>query len=229
MSDRPIPPAQVDYNQQYVLRPVEPRDVPQVEKALNNSLLDLRLFMHWAHASQNRSQFLERVQTQWNNYFTGAEYEMALFDKKGGEFLVYTGFYPTARLNPNCFEIGYWTSSEHQKKGFATLATQIQIALLFEYFKVDRIEVTSNLENKASNRVIKKCGFHYEGDLRNFYPMGNELMFAAGYTKERRAALFSLIPEDRSSLPWYRDIVQKLTLIPLLDSPFSLADAQGRW
>ena|ERR1700722_8328703 len=224
MSNRPLAPARVEYDQHYVLRPVEPSDIPQIEKALDRSSKELRVFMAWSHHLQGRPQFLERVVTQWWNYYRGDEYEMGLFDKATGEFLVYTGFYPTVRINPNCFEIGYWTSTEHSGKGFATLATQIQIALIFEYFKGDRIEITSSLENKASQQVIKKCGFQLEGKLRNFYPQGTEEMFAQGYQRERSAELFAMIPEDLPLLPWYSTILEKLTIFPFLDPPIKLSE-----
>lgn len=222
MFSRPLAPAKIEYNNQYVLRPVEPSDIVQIEKALELSLKDLRIYMSWAHHLQTREQFLDRVVTQWWNYYRGDEYEMGLFDKNSSEFLVYSGFYPTARINPNCFEIGFWTSSAHKGKGLATLATRMQIALIFEHFKGDRIEITSNLENQASLRVIEKCGFRYEGELRNFYPQGTEQMFENGYTKERRVSLFSLIPEDRASLTWYPSILDKITLYPILEPPIHL-------
>jgi RimJ/RimL family protein N-acetyltransferase len=219
---KPTPPAKIEYDQRFILRPVEPADIHQIEKATLGSIHELYTYMHWSHKLQGRQQLFDRVVTQWMNYFSNHEFEMALFDKATGEFLVYTGFYPTARINPNCYEIGYWTVTEHKGKGYATLATQMQIALIFEYFKGDRIEITCSIENRPSLAVIKKCNFHFEGTLRNFYPQGTDEMFSRGYTRERTASLFSLIPEDRPSLPWYSDLVQKLVVYPVLDPPFSL-------
>ncbi|MCC5832755.1 MAG: GNAT family N-acetyltransferase [Chlamydiales bacterium] len=223
---RPLPPARIEYKDLYVLRPVEPGDIPQIEEALEASLSDLRRFMSWAHHPLGREGMLERVLNQHALYFKGKEYELALFDKKTGAFLVYTGFYPTNRINPFCMEIGYWVSSLNKGKGLATLATRIQIALLFEYFKSDRVEITCSTENHASLRVIEKCGFHLEGELRNFYPKGNPRMYADGFTKERGGRLFSLVPEERPNLPWYREIVDNVVLFPLLERPQFLSHAQ---
>jgi len=222
MSQRPQAPACIEYDGKYLLRPVEPIDIPKIERALHDSLKELQVYMSWSHALQNRSQFLDRVVTQWWNYYRGDEFEMAMFDKSTGNFLVYTGFYPTARINPNCYEVGFWTSTVHRGKGFATLATQIQIALIFEHFKGDRVEITSNIENKASLRVIEKCGFKYEGELRNFYPRGTPVMFEHGYTRERRVYLFSLIPEDRLTLPWYSECLKKIIVFPVNEPSYPL-------
>lgn len=216
---RPLPPCRIEYADRYVLRPVEPSDIPQIEEALQASLPDLRKFMNWAHHPLEREDFLGRILNQHALYFKGEEYELALFEKKTGTFLVYTGFYPTNRINPLCMEVGYWASSHHKGKGLATLATRIEIAVLFEYFKSDRVEITSSPLNHASLRVIEKCGFQFEGELRNFYPKGTPQMYAEGFVKERCARLFALVPEDRPNLPWYREIVDNVMLFHLLESP----------
>lgn len=219
---RPLPPARIEY-QSYVLRPVEPKDVPQIQEALGSTLPSLRRFMAWSHLLLTQQQFLERVIQQHANYFKGVDYELALLDKTSGEFLLYTGFYPSNRINPKAMEVGYWVSSKHQGKGLATLATQIQIALLFEYFKCDRVEITCSIENQASLRVIEKCGFHYEGELRNFYPKPTPEMVQNGFVEKREAKLFALIAEDRQDLPWYPNILVNSMLFPLLGTPLSLA------
>jgi ribosomal-protein-alanine N-acetyltransferase len=219
MATKIIPPARVEYDERLIIRPVEPKDIPIIEKARNETINDLHVFMDWSHQPLDRQSFLDRILIQWGNYFRGDEFEVAMFDKNSGAFLVYTGFYPSLRINPNAYEIGFWTSAAFRSKGYATLATQIQIVLIFEYFKGDRIEITASVKNQASLRVIQKCGFHYEGELRNFYPQGSDQMFAQGYIRERKAALFSLIPDDRVHLPWYEEIMSKMTLHPLLGPP----------
>lgn len=216
---RPLSPAKIEFEDRYILRPVEPNDVPQIEEAFQASLPELSRFMRWAHQPLGREKFLERVLNQYSQYFKGTEYELALFDKAHDEFFVYTGFYPVSRINPLCLEIGYWVASKHAGKGFATLATRIEIALLFEYFQSDRIEITCSIENKPSLRVIEKCGFQFEGELRNFYPRGTPQMYADGFVKERRAALFAVTSQDRQHLPWYEEIVNGVTLYPLLENP----------
>jgi RimJ/RimL family protein N-acetyltransferase len=224
-SDRPLPPARIEYGDRFVLRPVEPSDIPRIEEAKVASLADLHPYMDWSHRISSPAYFLNRVLTQWGSYFRGEDYEMALFDKQTSNFLVYTGFYPSLRLNPYAFEIGYWSSSLHKGKGLATLATRMQIALIFEYFHGERIEVTCSPHNQASLRVIEKCGFSYEGTLRNFYPQGTESMYAAGYVRDRSVQLFALLPEDRPHLPWYQSLTLQITLYPLLDPPFPLRNA----
>ncbi len=219
---RPLPPAKIEFEEGYVLRPVEPADVPQIQKALKSSLSELRPFMHWSHYNWDDEKFLERVLYQYANYYKGVDYELALFEKQSNTFLSYTGMFPVNRLNPHSYEIGFWTSSAHAGKGYATLATKIEIAVLFEYFKADRIEISCNIENIGSRKVIDKCGFQFEGEMRNYYPEGTQQMFSNGYRRERRVSLFSLTPEDKRHLHWYDEVAEKITLYPLLGLPHPL-------
>lgn len=219
---RPFPPARIEY-ETFELRPIEPFDVPQITEALTNSLSALRQYMAWSHYPLSQQQFLERVLQQRTNYFKGVDYELGMFDKTTGEFLLYTGFYPSNRINPKCMEIGYWASSKHKGKGLTTLAAKIQIVLLFEYFKCDRIEITCHVENGASLRVIEKCGFQHEGELRNFYPQPSLQMVKDGFVEKREAHLFALISEDRPKLAWYPQVCAEITVFPLLGEPIKLS------
>lgn len=216
---RPFPPAKIEFEKRYVLRPVEPADVPQIQRALQASLPELHPFMHWSHHRWDDEKFLERVLHQYANYYKGVDFELGFFERGGNTFLAYTGMFPVNRLNPHCYEIGFWTATAHSGKGYATLATKIEIVLLFEYFKADRIEISCNIENIGSRKVIDKCGFRFEGEIRNYYPRGTEQMFSNGYSRERRVSLFSLTPEDKKHLSWYDQIAEKTTLYPLLGLP----------
>ena len=66
---RPFPPCRIEYADRYVLRPVEPSDIPQIEEALQASLPDLRKFMNWAHHPLEREDFLGRILNQHALYF----------------------------------------------------------------------------------------------------------------------------------------------------------------
>ena len=213
MSSKPLPPTRMEY-QGLCMRSPGLSDWEQIENAYNFSLKDLQVFMDWAHHPVPRDKQVERLMEQHARYFLGVEYELALFNQNG-EFLFYSGVYPINRINPKAYEIGFWTSSQHKGKGYATLGTKILIAFLFEYLKADRLELTCNIENESCLKVIEKCGFKYEGELRNFYPEGTEEMHQNGYIKERRVSAFSLIPKDRKDLSWYAPLLSETLVYPL--------------
>ena len=56
-------------------------------------------------------------------------------------------------------EIGYGISEEYQGQGYATEAVQAVSAWAFRDPRVRAIEAETTAENRASQRVLEKCGF----------------------------------------------------------------------
>lgn len=62
--------------------------------------------------------------------------------------------------------VGYWVRRESTRNNFATEATAILLQYLFEGLRLHRVFIQAATDNGASNRVIKKLGFKWEGVLR---------------------------------------------------------------
>lgn len=71
------------------------------------------------------------------------------------------------RPNINCMELGYALAEPYWGKGLMTEAAAAAISYGFETMKLSMITIYRNPVNKRSGRVIEKCGFTYEGTLRN--------------------------------------------------------------
>jgi RimJ/RimL family protein N-acetyltransferase len=63
-------------------------------------------------------------------------------------------------------EIGYNIIPSERGKGFGTEAAQLMVDYLFLSKNVVRIQATTNVKNKASQRVLEKTGFTKEGTCR---------------------------------------------------------------
>jgi [ribosomal protein S5]-alanine N-acetyltransferase len=66
-------------------------------------------------------------------------------------------------------EIGYWIGKEHRNKGLMTDTIKAFSNLVFEYYGIIRLEATIFDYNIASQKVVEKCGFNYEGTLKKAY------------------------------------------------------------
>jgi len=81
-------------------------------------------------------------------------------------------------------ELGYWISSTHTRKGYITEAVKIIEKEAFEILNLNRIKIKCDERNKASSGVAKKCGYSYEGKLREddfseyFNDFRNTLIFS---------------------------------------------------
>ena len=63
-------------------------------------------------------------------------------------------------------EIGYFLLPSERGKGYGTEAVQLMVDYLFLSQNIVRIEATTNVWNKASQRVLEKAGFRIEGTIR---------------------------------------------------------------
>ncbi|MBI9071821.1 MAG: GNAT family N-acetyltransferase [Melioribacteraceae bacterium] len=71
-------------------------------------------------------------------------------------------FFP---VHASC-EVGYALSQKYWGKGIMTEVLNAVVRFCFEQIMINRIEAHSFVANIASQQVLKKCGFEYEGTLR---------------------------------------------------------------
>lgn len=64
-------------------------------------------------------------------------------------------------------EVGYWLGRPYWGQGYATEAVNLVARVAFTQLGIHRIEARVYPGNVASCRVARRCGFHYEGSLRD--------------------------------------------------------------
>jgi RimJ/RimL family protein N-acetyltransferase len=173
-----------------VIRCWAPTDAPNVQRAIDASLRELRAFMPWAHAEPEPSDAkAERLRQFRGRFDLGQDFLYGVF--VGDECVGGCGLH--TRQGPTIREIGYWIATAHTKKGFAT---EVALALLHVALRVDRVprvEIRCEPDNHASAAVAKKIGMKLEGTLRAnvIQPDGSV----------RDTLLFAAIAADLDALP----------------------------
>ena len=84
--------------------------------------------------------------------------------------------------------IGYWMAANARGRGLATAALRTLSRWAIEELGLGRVELATDPENLASQRVAEKAGFQREGVLRSMLP-----------TREgprRDGVMFSLLPGE---------------------------------
>lgn len=66
-------------------------------------------------------------------------------------------------------EIEYCIGTDFQNLGYAIEATKAVIDFGFDKINLHKIQICCRPINEKSNRVIDKCGFTYEGTLRDYF------------------------------------------------------------
>lgn len=100
-------------------------------------------------------------------------YRWAVIEKNSGECIGQIAFFLVDSKN-HFAEIEYCIGSEFQNNGYATEAARAVIRYGFEKINLHKIQICTKTINKASKRVIEKCGFTYEGTLRDYFYMNSE-------------------------------------------------------
>jgi RimJ/RimL family protein N-acetyltransferase len=85
-------------------------------------------------------------------------------------------------------EIGYWCAPAARGRGVIPRAARLICRYAFDSLGIERLQLTADPDNRASQRVAEKVGFRREGVLRSFmrHPDGTR----------RDALMFSLLPGE---------------------------------
>lgn len=87
-------------------------------------------------------------------------------------------------------EIGYWLGVAAWGRGLATDAVRAATAYAFDELGLERVFAVANTRNRASARVLEKCGYLLEGTMRRTAIKEgivlDQFMYAALKTEWRR-------------------------------------------
>ncbi len=205
-----LPPETILYNDQFVIRPFSPHDGKAIYETVQQSIVELKRFMPWAHNEMSYETAMRIYADFYAKTYRGQEATFVGFDQKKGTVLFCAALLPESRLNPLALELGYWVASRNTGKGIGTTAAQIMIVLAFQHYGADRLAISCNPENKGSMRIIEKCGFKREAELRNYQALPSDSMLKDGFSAQRTLYRFSLIPDDIPKLSWFNEIASKM-------------------
>jgi RimJ/RimL family protein N-acetyltransferase len=84
--------------------------------------------------------------------------------------------------------IGYWCVPDARGRGVTTRALRLLCEHAFDELELERLELITDPDNRASQRVAEKVGFQREGVLRS------HLLHPDG--RRRDSVMFSLLPGE---------------------------------
>ncbi|MGH2994851.1 MAG: GNAT family N-acetyltransferase [Gaiellaceae bacterium] len=157
-----------------VLRPPSEEDIPAIAEACQDPEVPRWTRVPSPYTVEDARAFQARA----------SEGAFAVVDRRTGEFL---GMIGVRDIGDSVGQIGYWMKREARGRGVATRALRLVSEWAFDALKLARLQLITEPENVASQRVAEKAGFQREGLLRAFAEI-----------KGRRPDfyLYSLLPGD---------------------------------
>ena len=161
------------------LRPMDESDVPAIEQAAGDAEI-LRWFDLHTHSP---SDYLAAKREAWAAG-TGASFaicDATLPDTCLGHVFI-------ERDDDGRGSVGYWLLGDARGKGRATRAVRLMASWGLPEMRLRRLQVRTDPENVASQRVAERAGFVRKGILRAYNGRRD--------TARADAVIYSLLPQD---------------------------------
>lgn len=142
---------------EFHLRPWRKSDLPSLLTYADNDEIAKQLTDRFPHPYTEESgrKFIEMA--------SAASPEQILAIEVNGEACGAIGLHPQEDIFKKNAELGYWLAEPYWGKGIMTRAVRRMVRYGFRNFQIDRIFARPYGSNKASQRVLEKCGFILEG------------------------------------------------------------------
>lgn len=105
----------------------------------------------------------EQLEKDTKNMEEGRMLRLWVFEKSSGRLVGSVAFNNIVRGAFLSCHLGYKSDSSTINKGYMTEAIRKGIEVIFDEYKLHRIEANIMPKNKASMRVVEKLGFYNEG------------------------------------------------------------------
>ena len=154
---------------------------------------DFEVYTEWVNSVEIMGEFLlgrQRSIIESENFYNtrSAEFGTFVIEKKDGSKIGILHYFDSKFGGyAKSKEVGYFLIPEERGKGYCTEAVQLVLDYLFLVHPLSRIQAICATTNKASQRVLEKCGFQHEGILR-------QLGFFSGTLKD--LSIFSILREE---------------------------------
>jgi ribosomal-protein-serine acetyltransferase len=146
----------------------------------------LRPFAPWEKNDDSPESCLNYLRSAEPKTEAGELVEYGMFIKENDMYIGNIQVFDIS-LEKRSGEFGYWLAEKATGNGYMREAVRILEKECFLYLDLNRIQITCNEMNKASIKVIKACGYMYEGTLREerYEPFQNAMRNTAVFSKLR--------------------------------------------
>jgi len=145
------------------LQVMEERHAEAVYSVVDNDREHLRRWLPWVDRTTEPEYTRKFIQGALEQFARNEGFSAAIW--VGGRVAGGIGFHKLDWQYKNV-EMGYWISSEFERRGIVTDASRALIHHAFTEWKLNRVEIRCATRNLRSAAIPKRLGFTLEGTLR---------------------------------------------------------------
>lgn len=153
-------------SERLLLRAPQVGDGEAINRAVVESLEELRPWMPWATEAPSLADSEEVVRRAAVKYLAREDFMLLLWDKATGELVGASGMHRIDWEIP-AVEIGYWVRTSMSGHGYITEAVNAITHFAFATLGAHRVEIRCDERNTRSAAVARRAGFTLEGILHN--------------------------------------------------------------
>jgi ribosomal-protein-serine acetyltransferase len=177
----PVPSLRLESGHQ--LRPLEESDAEELYRLIAANRERLVRWMVWAEG-QTPQRTLDFIRVGRRQLAADDGFQAAIVGERG--IIGVAGFHGVDWPN-RATSLGYWLAEGEEGRGTMTHAVGALVAHAFSEWRLNRVEIRADIENRRSRAVAERLGFRHEGTLRQ------ALRLADGFHDD---AVYALLAQD---------------------------------
>ena len=138
--------------------------IPELVRLLNEpSVARFTLTIPYPYTARDARAWIARAQ---RGRRAGEWLSLSVVRRSDGAILGGVGLHQFSERSARA-EVGYWLGREYRGQGYAAEATELLLRVAFRELQLHRIEARVFPGNESSRSLARRCGFRYEGRLRD--------------------------------------------------------------
>lgn len=144
------------------LRPVRPSDAKSIYRYARHREISRYTYVPYPYRLEDSYAFIKSLR-RWRKKRSSEVF--GIIDTSSHRLLGLIGMHHIDKVNKRV-EIGYWLGKEHWRKGVTSEAVRLVVHYAFKEMKLQKVVARVWHPNIASAKLLQKCGFKLEGQLR---------------------------------------------------------------
>ncbi|QQK79413.1 GNAT family N-acetyltransferase [Salicibibacter cibi] len=143
---------------------IEVQHTQELYSTVHASRGHLRRWLPWVDAMKTVSDYQPVIHAWLQQYADGRGFQAGI--KKDGVLVGVIGLHDIDWMNRKT-SLGYWLSEAYTGQGIMTKAAQAVLAIVFNDYQLNRVQIQCGVTNYESQAVPKRLGFRFEGVVRD--------------------------------------------------------------